>query len=175
MADSSLVTVERLTSTKCRKNRIDNSGVKHTVDTITIHCTAGNKNSTAAATVSYWTNNNVDASSQYVVGGDGSVCQNVLEADRAWTTGGLSAEQMKNMGRNYETGSANDYHAITIEVASNSSGTEVTETYELEGETVTRTYVKIDENYRKYFFDTMLPYIMQVIPSTAILVLKDFN
>lgn len=127
MADSSLVTVERLTSTKCRKNRIDNSGVKHTVDTITIHCTAGNKNSTAVATVNYWTNNNVDASSQYVVGGDGSVCQNVLEADRAWTTGGLSAEQMKNMGRNYETGSANDYHAITIEVASNSSGTEVTD------------------------------------------------
>lgn len=127
MADSSLVTVELLTSTKCRKNRIDNSGVKHTVDTITIHCTAGNKNSTAAATVNYWTNNNVDASSQYVVGGDGSVCQNVLEADRAWTTGGLSAEQMKNMGRNYETGSANDYHAITIEVASNSSGTEVTD------------------------------------------------
>lgn len=126
MADSSLVTVERLTSTKCRKNRIDNSGVKHTVDTITIHCTAGNKNSTAIGTVNYWTNNNVDASSQYVVGGDGSVCQNVLEADRAWTTGGLSAEKMKQMGRNYETGSANDYHAITIEVASNSSGTEVT-------------------------------------------------
>lgn len=60
-------------------------------------------------------------------------------------------------------------------ILTNKVGTEVTETYELEGETVTRTYVKIDENYRKYFFDTMLPYIMQVIPSTAILVLKDFN
>ena len=128
MADSSLVTVELITSTKCRKNRIDNSGVKHNIDTITIHCTAGNKNSTAAATVNYWTNSNIDASSQYVVGGDGSVCQNVLEADRAWTTGGLSAAQMKQMGRNYETGSENDYHAVTIEVASNSTGTEVTET-----------------------------------------------
>ena len=60
-------------------------------------------------------------------------------------------------------------------ILTNKVGKEVTETYELEGETVTRTYVKIDENYRKYFFDTMLPYIMQVIPSTAILVLKDFN
>lgn len=60
-------------------------------------------------------------------------------------------------------------------ILTNKVGTEVTETYELDGETVTRTYVKIDENYRKYFFDTMLPYIMQVIPSTAILVLKDFN
>lgn len=128
MADSSLVTVERLTSTKRRKNRIDNSSFKHTVDTITIHCTAGNKNSKAIDTVNYWTNSNVDASSQYIVGGDGSVCQNVLEADRAWTTGGLNATQMKTMGRNYETGSMNDYHAITIEVTSNSSGTEVTET-----------------------------------------------
>ena len=127
MADSSLVTIECLTSTKCRKNRIDNSGVKHIVDTITIHCTAGNKNSAALATVEYWTSHNKDASAQYVVGGDGSVCQNVLESDRAWTTNGLSAEQMKQMGRNYETGSANDYHAITIEVASNTSGTEVTD------------------------------------------------
>ena len=128
MADSSLVTVERLTSTKRIQNRIDHSGRKHNVDTITIHCTAGNKNSIATATVDYWTNSGVNVSSQYIVGGDGSVCQNVLEADRAWTTGGLSATQMKNMGRNYETGSENDYHAITIEVSSNSSATEVTET-----------------------------------------------
>lgn len=127
MADSKVVTVERITHTKCKKNRIDNSGVKHSVDTITIHCTAGNKNSTASGTVDYWTSHNIDASAQYVVGGDGSVCQNVLEADRAWTTGGLKAAQMKKMGRNYETGSENDYHSITIEVASNSAGTEITQ------------------------------------------------
>lgn len=127
MADSSLVTVECFTSTKCRKNRVDNCGVKHAIDTITIHCTAGNKNSPASSTVDYWTTHRLDTSAQYVVGGDGSVCQNVYEADRAWTTGGLSTTQMKKMGRNYETGSANDYHAITIEVASNSSGTEVTD------------------------------------------------
>lgn len=29
--------------------------------------------------------------------------------------------------------------------------------------------------YKNYFFDVILPYIMQVIPSTAILVLKDFD
>lgn len=127
MADSKLVTVEKLTSTKCKKNRVDSNGVQHTIDTITIHCTAGNKNTSAKATVDYWTNNGIDASAQYVIGGDGSVCQNVLEADRAWTTGGMSESQMKQLGRNYETGSMNDYHAITIEVASNTSGTEVTE------------------------------------------------
>ena len=60
-------------------------------------------------------------------------------------------------------------------ILTNKVGEETTETYESEGETVIRTYVKIDENYKKYFFDTMLPYIMQVIPSTAILVLKDFD
>ena len=126
MADSKLVTVERLTSTKCKKNRVDSNGIKHTVDTITIHCTAGNKHTSAKATVDYWTRNGIDASAQYVVGGDGSVCQNVLESDRAWTTGGMTASQMKKLGRNYETGSMNDYHSITIEVASNTSGTEVT-------------------------------------------------
>lgn len=127
MADSKLVTVEKLTSTKCKKNRVDSNGVKHIVDTITIHCTAGNKSTSAKATVDYWTNNGIDASAQYVVGGDGSVCQNVLETDRAWTTGGMTASQMKRLGRNYETGSMNDYHSITIEVASNTSGTEVTD------------------------------------------------
>ena len=127
MADSKLVTVERLTSTKCKKNRVDSNGLQHTVDTITIHCTAGNKNTSAKATVDYWTRNGIDASAQYVVGGDGSVCQNVLESDRAWTTGGMTTSQMKKLGRNYETGSMNDYHSITIEVASNTSGTEVTD------------------------------------------------
>lgn len=127
MADSNLVTVEKFTSTKCKKNRVDSNGVKHTVDTITIHCTAGNKHTSAEATVDYWTNNGIDASAQYVVGGDGSVCQNVFESDRAWTTGGMTASQMKKLGRNYETGSMNDYHSITIEVASNIEGTEVTD------------------------------------------------
>ena len=127
MADSKLVTVERLTSTKCKKNRVDSNGIKHTVDTITIHCTAGNKHTSAKATIDYWTRNGIDASAQYVVGGDGSVCQNVLESDRAWTTGGMTTSQMKKLGRNYETGSMNDYHSITIEVASNTSGTEVTD------------------------------------------------
>ena len=39
----------------------------------------------------------------------------------------MTASQMKKLGRNYETGSMNDYHSITIEVASNTSGTEVTD------------------------------------------------
>lgn len=127
MADSKLVTVERITSIKCKKNRIDSNGVLHNVDTITIHCTAGNKHTSAEDTVDYWTRNCIDASAQYVVGGDGSVCQNVFESDRAWTTGGMSESQMKKLGLHYETGSINDYHSITIEVASNTSGTEVTD------------------------------------------------
>lgn len=72
-------------------------------------------------------------------------------------------------------GTARYYLNSKVIILTNKVGEETTETYESEGETVTRTYVKIDENYKKYFFDTMLPYIMQVIPSTAILVLKDFD
>ncbi len=34
---------------------------------------------------------------------------------------------------------------------------------------------KTPETYKKYFFDVILQYLMQVIPSTAILVLKDFD
>ncbi len=43
------------------------------------------------------------------------------------------------------------------------------------GEEYTYTYHEIPTNYKTYFFNTILPYIMQVIPSTAILILKDFE
>ena len=34
---------------------------------------------------------------------------------------------------------------------------------------------KTPETYKKYFFNVILQYLMQVIPSTAILILKDFD
>ena len=43
------------------------------------------------------------------------------------------------------------------------------------GEEISYFYHEIPINYKKYFFDTILPYLMQVIPSTAILILKDFD
>ena len=43
------------------------------------------------------------------------------------------------------------------------------------GEEFTYRYFKIPDLYKRYFFDTIFPYIMQVIPSTTILILKDFD
>jgi hypothetical protein len=86
----------------------------HAIDTITIHCTAGNKNNTAKeiANGSRFTTYNATsgASCNYAVGGDGSIAVVVNEADKSWCT----------------SNKPNDHRAVTIEVASNTTGTEVT-------------------------------------------------
>lgn len=86
----------------------------HAIDTITIHCTAGNKNNTAkeiANTANFVTYNATKgASCNYAVGGDGSIAVVVNEADKSWCT----------------SNKPNDHRAVTIEVASNTTGTEVT-------------------------------------------------
>ena len=118
MADSKLVTYERYTK-HCSNGRTLN-GKTYTVDTITIHCTAGNANSTAKNTVDFFATTPNESGSTYCVGGDGSIGQSTLEVNRPWTSGGE-----KNV--NGETGRINDYHAITIEVASDRNGTYVTD------------------------------------------------
>lgn len=118
MADSKLVTYENYTPNKTDGRT--RSGKTYTVDTITIHCTAGSENSTAKGTVDYFMNPSRGASSTYCVGGDGSIAQGVKESDRPWTTGGDKTV-------NGETGSINDYHAITMEVASNKDASVVTD------------------------------------------------
>jgi len=104
MSNSPLVTYTKISPNKT-------SPRNHVIDTITIHCTAGNKNHTAKQVVDYFANPERRASCNYVVGGDGSIGMSVEEKDRSWCTS--SAE--------------NDNRAITIEVCSNVSGTEVTD------------------------------------------------
>lgn len=108
MSNSSLATYTKL-SPNCTKPR------NHKIDTITIHCTAGNKSNTAKQIVSLTRFITYDpqngASCNYAVGGDGSVALCVDEANRSWCT----------------SSGVNDHRAVTIEVASNIPGTEVTE------------------------------------------------
>lgn len=106
MSNSSLATYTKLSP--------NNSGKRnHSIDTITIHCTAGNKDNTAKQIVSLTRFITYDpksgASCNYAVGGDGSVALSVDEANRSWCT----------------SSGTNDHRAITIEVASNIAGTEV--------------------------------------------------
>lgn len=108
MSNSSLVSFTQL-SPNCGKPR------NHKIDTVSIHCTAGNKNNTAKqiATMSRFINYDPEngASCNYAIGGDGSIALVVDEANRSWCT----------------SSRANDNRAITIEVASNISGSEVNE------------------------------------------------
>lgn len=106
MSNSPLVTYTKR-SPNCNKPR------NHVIDTISIHCTAGNKNNTAKQIanlerfITYDPENG--ASCNYAVGGDGSIALCVDEANRSWCT----------------SSPTNDHRAITIEVASNIAGTEV--------------------------------------------------
>lgn len=72
---------------------------KHVIDTISIHCVAGN--ATVEALGNLFANPDRNASSQYGIGSDGRIGQYVDEANRSWCT----------------SSSSNDNRAITIEVA----------------------------------------------------------
>lgn len=102
MSNSSLATYTKISPSK-------NSPRNKPIDTITIHCTAGNKDNIARQIADYFSNASVGASCNYVVGGDGSIAISVEEKDRSWCT----------------SSGANDNRAITIEVCSNIAGTEV--------------------------------------------------
>lgn len=102
MSNSPLATYTKISPNK-------NSPRNKPIDTITIHCTAGNKDNTAKQIADYFSNASRGASCNYVVGGDGSIAISVEEKDRSWCT----------------SSGANDNRAITIEVCSNIAGTEV--------------------------------------------------
>lgn len=102
MSNSSLATYTKISPNK-------NSPRNKAIDTITIHCTAGNKDNTARNIADYFANSERGASCNYAVGGDGSIAMSVEEKDRSWCT----------------SSGANDHRAITIEVCSNIPGTEV--------------------------------------------------
>lgn len=72
---------------------------KHVIDTISIHCVAGN--ATVEALGRLFANPDRNASSQYGISSDGRIGQYVDEENRSWCT----------------SSSSNDNRAITIEVA----------------------------------------------------------
>lgn len=84
----------------------------HVIDTITIHCFVGQVTAKRGCEVFQPTSK--QASCNYVVGKDGDIGLCVEEKDRSWCSGGTKKV-------NGISGSSNDYQAVTIEVASDSS------------------------------------------------------
>lgn len=102
MSNSPLITYARISPSR-------SSPRKHAIDTISIHCTAGSKDNTAKQIVDFLSGASLHASCNYAVGGDGSIAMGVEEKDRSWCT----------------SSAANDNRAVTIEVCSNTAGTQV--------------------------------------------------
>ncbi|GHV32141.1 hypothetical protein FACS18949_02200 [Clostridia bacterium] len=92
MSNSKLVVYTKL-SPNCSKPR------NHAIDTITIHCMAGNCSIETCGEIFLPTSR--QASSNYGVGTDGRIALYVDEANRSWCT----------------SSPANDHRAVTIEVA----------------------------------------------------------
>lgn len=93
MSNSSLVTYTAL-SPNCTKPR------NHAIDTITIHCMAGDLSVETCGNL--FSQASTQASSNYGIGSDGRIALYVDEKDRSWATSSKS----------------NDHRAVTIEVAS---------------------------------------------------------
>lgn len=85
------------------------------IDTVTVHCYVGQV--TARRGVDGFADPEAGASSNYVIGHDGSIGCSVPEEYRAWTTGGTDADG-NPIRVNGISGADNDHRAITIEVAS---------------------------------------------------------
>lgn len=100
MSNSSLVTY-----TKISPNRT--SPRNHKIDTITIHCTAGNGTAQGILNLPHFVNYNstAGASCNYAIGYDGSIGMGAEEKDRSWCSSNRD----------------NDHRAITIEVSSSNS------------------------------------------------------
>lgn len=92
MSNSPLATYRRITNHK-------NSPRRHKIDTITIHCMAGQMSGRACA--DYFATTTRQVSANYCIGYDGDIAISVDEADRSWCSSSPS----------------NDHRAITIEVA----------------------------------------------------------
>lgn len=95
MSNSSLVSY-----TKLSPNR--NSPRNHPIDTVTIHCMAGNLSVETCGAM--FARASTQASSNYGIGADGRIALYVDEGDRSWAS----------------SNPENDHRAVTIEVASES-------------------------------------------------------
>ena len=92
MSNSALVTYTKISPNKT-------SPRNHVIDTISIHCMAGNL--TIESCGNLFASSSRQASSNYGIGSDGRIGLYVEEKDRSWCT----------------SNSANDHRAVTIEVA----------------------------------------------------------
>lgn len=112
--NSSLATVKLISQNKT-------IGRNHAIDTITIHCFVGQVDARRGCQV--FQPSSKGASCNYVVGCDGSIGLCVEEKDRSWCTGGYKkVNGVKVPIRvNGISGSSNDYQAVTIEVASDTT------------------------------------------------------
>lgn len=95
MSNSPLATYRRITKNK-------NSPRNHKIDTITIHCMAGQM--TGKGCADYFATTSRQVSSNYCIGYNGDIAISVDEGDRSWCSCSPS----------------NDHRAITIEVATDS-------------------------------------------------------
>ena len=98
-SNSSLVSYTKISPNKT-------SPRNHVIDTITIHCMAGNL--TVESCGNLFANPSRQASSNYGIGTDGRIALYVDEQDRSWCS----------------SNSANDHRAITIEVANDGGAPE---------------------------------------------------
>lgn len=96
MSNSPLVSYTKLSPNHSGKRN-------HVIDTITIHCMAGNASVETCGAL--FANPSRKASSNYGIGSDGRIALYVDEANRSWCTSSAS----------------NDNRAVTIEVANNGS------------------------------------------------------
>ena len=96
--------------TKISPNRTPNRN--HVIDTISIHCVVGQCSVETLGNI--FASPSKQASSNYGIGPDGRIGMYVEEKDRSWCTGG-------SMRVNGISGSSNDYQAVTIEVASDTT------------------------------------------------------
>lgn len=121
MSNSSLISATILSPNFTADRILD--GKQYSIDTITPHCTAGRADSKCEDTARGFADPKRQASSNYTIGGDGRICLVVDEKDRSWCTGGFKtwAEHLKKRG-NYEMGRNNDFHSVTIEIASDTTG-----------------------------------------------------
>lgn len=111
MSNSSLVNY-----TKLSPNRT--SPRNHKIDTITIHCTAGQCRIESLGNL--FADPKRRGSSNYGIGYDGKIGMFVEEKNRSWCSGGKD-KNGKPIRVNGISGGDNDHRAITIEVASDST------------------------------------------------------
>ena len=96
--------------TRISPNRTPNRN--HVIDTISIHCVVGQCSVETLGNI--FAPASKQASCNYGIGPDGRIGMYVEEKDRSWCTGG-------SMRVNGISGSSNDYQAVTIEVASDTT------------------------------------------------------